>query len=201
MGFRFRKSIKLLPGVRLNLNKNSTSVSFGGRGARYTVSSTGKRTASVGIPGTGLSYSTTTGGKKRSQTRPQEMPKLIEMMECPNCGMQIEATAENCTHCQSKILRVGGGQFVELWPSIPLLWALAMALHQLTSGTWEMFYIFLAVAAVFVIVLAAVKLLRPRIGDPAIVKEKWRFRLWFILPIIFICQVLLAALDIVFFLM
>ena len=56
MGLRFKKSIKIAPGVKLNLNKNSTSVTFGARGAHYTVNSKGKKTASIGIPGTGISY-------------------------------------------------------------------------------------------------------------------------------------------------
>lgn len=54
--FRFRKSVKIAPGVKLNFNKNSTSVTFGGKGAHYTVNSKGTRTASLGIPGTGISY-------------------------------------------------------------------------------------------------------------------------------------------------
>lgn len=36
MAFRFRKSVKIAPGVKVNFNKKSTSVSFGGKGARYT---------------------------------------------------------------------------------------------------------------------------------------------------------------------
>ena len=66
MGFRFRKSIKIAPGVKLNLNKNSTSVTFGGKGAKYTVSSTGKKTVSVGVPGTGVYYSESVGGSKEN---------------------------------------------------------------------------------------------------------------------------------------
>ena len=66
MGFRFRKSIKIAPGVRVNIGKKSTSISFGGKGARYTVSSTGRKTASMGIPGTGLSYVATETKKKPS---------------------------------------------------------------------------------------------------------------------------------------
>lgn len=54
--FRFRKSIKIAPGVKLNLNKNSTSITLGGKGAHYTVNSKGTKTTTVGIPGTGLSY-------------------------------------------------------------------------------------------------------------------------------------------------
>lgn len=54
--FRFRKSIKIAPGVKLNLNKKSTSLTFGEKGVHYTTNSNGKRTTSFGIPGTGLSY-------------------------------------------------------------------------------------------------------------------------------------------------
>lgn len=54
--FRFKKNIKILPGFKLNLNKNSTSVTIGKRGLHYTMNSKGKKTTSIGIPGTGLSY-------------------------------------------------------------------------------------------------------------------------------------------------
>lgn len=56
MGFRFRKSLKLFPGVRLNLSKSGASVSIGPRGLRYTVGPKGTR-VTAGIPGTGLSVS------------------------------------------------------------------------------------------------------------------------------------------------
>ena len=56
MGFRFRKSIKLFPGVRLNLSKSGVSTSIGRPGATVNISERGTR-ATVGIPGTGLSYS------------------------------------------------------------------------------------------------------------------------------------------------
>lgn len=70
MGLRFRKSFKVAPGVKLNLNKKSTSVTFGGKGAHYTVSSTCKKTKSVGIPGTGLYYTETSSGNKDSDPPP-----------------------------------------------------------------------------------------------------------------------------------
>ena len=56
MGFRFRRSIKLLPGVRINLGKQGVSVSAGVRGAHVTVGAKGTRTT-VGVPGTGVSFS------------------------------------------------------------------------------------------------------------------------------------------------
>lgn len=74
MGFRFRKSIKIAPGVRVNIGKKSTSISFGGKGARYTISSTGRKTASVGIPGTGISY-TATESKKKPSPKPVTVQK------------------------------------------------------------------------------------------------------------------------------
>ena len=56
MGFRFRRSLKILPGVKLNFGGSGTSVSLGGRGFHYTLGSKGTR-VTVGIPGTGLSWS------------------------------------------------------------------------------------------------------------------------------------------------
>jgi hypothetical protein len=55
MGFRFRRSFRLLPGIRVNLGKRGASVSLGRRGAHVTIGPTGTRTT-VGLPGTGLSY-------------------------------------------------------------------------------------------------------------------------------------------------
>lgn len=54
MGFRFRKSVNLGHGTRINFNKKSVGISFGGKGFRYTVNSDGRRTKTVGIPGTGM---------------------------------------------------------------------------------------------------------------------------------------------------
>lgn len=56
MGFKFRQSIKILPGVRLNLSGRGISASVGMRGLRYTVGAKGSR-ITAGIPGTGLSWS------------------------------------------------------------------------------------------------------------------------------------------------
>lgn len=57
MGFRFRRSVRLLPGVRLNFSRSGVSTTVGGRGASVTVGKRGAR-ANVSIPGTGMSYST-----------------------------------------------------------------------------------------------------------------------------------------------
>ncbi|MCL4744386.1 MAG: DUF4236 domain-containing protein [Burkholderiaceae bacterium] len=55
MSFRFWRRIRIAPGVTLNLSKSTASLSFGPRGAKYTVSPRGNR-ITAGLPGTGLFY-------------------------------------------------------------------------------------------------------------------------------------------------
>lgn len=57
MGLNFRKSINLGKGFKLNVGKKSVGISGGVKGARVSVSSSGRKTATFSIPGTGLSYS------------------------------------------------------------------------------------------------------------------------------------------------
>ncbi len=54
MGFRFRKSIGLGKGVRLNIGKKTVGLSVGKRGLRLSTNSKGQSRVSAGIPGTGL---------------------------------------------------------------------------------------------------------------------------------------------------
>ena len=68
MGFRFRKSINLGGGSRVNLSKRGVGFSVGTRGARYTVGPRG-RGWTFSIPGTGLSYQTRARGRRRRATR------------------------------------------------------------------------------------------------------------------------------------
>jgi hypothetical protein len=57
MGFRFRRTIRLAPGIRVNLSKSGASLSLGRRGATLNFNGRGTK-ATVGLPGSGLSYST-----------------------------------------------------------------------------------------------------------------------------------------------
>lgn len=72
MGFRFRRSIRIAPGIRINISKKGvSSVSVGKRGATLNVGKTGVH-ETVGIPGTGLSYRTDNLAKGHQQ--PQQPP-------------------------------------------------------------------------------------------------------------------------------
>lgn len=52
MPLTFRKSFRLLPGVRLNINRRSWSITVGGKNTpHYTRSSTGRDTVSANLPG------------------------------------------------------------------------------------------------------------------------------------------------------
>jgi len=60
MGFRFRRSIRLAKGLRINLSKSGAGLSVGHRGATVNFGPKGER-VTAGLPGTGLSYSKTIG--------------------------------------------------------------------------------------------------------------------------------------------
>jgi hypothetical protein len=68
MGWRFRRSVKILPGIHLNLSKRGlSSLSFGRRGATLNVGRSGVR-ETLGIPGTGISYSSRIAAPHSSRT-------------------------------------------------------------------------------------------------------------------------------------
>lgn len=77
MGLRFRRSVKIAPGLRLNFNKNSMGLTLGPRGAHYTVNTKGRVTTSVGLPGTGLYYteSRSATSKPRTTRAPKPTPE------------------------------------------------------------------------------------------------------------------------------
>lgn len=102
MGLRFRKSISIIPGVKLNFGKTGMSVSTGVPGFRKTFHTSGRVTTSVGIPGTGLYYvdtkNTRTQNNRRTQTR-QETPTYrseptynAEQRNYTNDHVAVEAT-------------------------------------------------------------------------------------------------------------
>jgi len=73
MSLRFRKSVTIIPGLKLNFNKNSTSLSFGVPGARMSVNTKGDIYRSFGVPGTGLYDVQRISGKSRQRAREAAM--------------------------------------------------------------------------------------------------------------------------------
>ena len=69
MGFIFRKRIKILPGITLNVSKSGLSTTIGPKGAKFTLGGKRGPRATVGLPDTGLSYS-------KSLKKPRQEPTL-----------------------------------------------------------------------------------------------------------------------------
>ena len=67
MGFRYRKSINLGGGFRINLSKSGVGYSWGTKGYRITKTASGKIRQTYSIPGTGISYVSETGQNRNSQ--------------------------------------------------------------------------------------------------------------------------------------
>lgn len=67
MAIRFRRSMKIMPGVRLNVSKRGGSISVGPRGAKMTLGTSGVR-ATAGLPGSGLSVTKKLNKSTRQQT-------------------------------------------------------------------------------------------------------------------------------------
>lgn len=56
MGLRFRKSVKIAPGIKLNIGKKSVGVSVGNKYGGVSINSRSGVTTRASIPGTGISY-------------------------------------------------------------------------------------------------------------------------------------------------
>lgn len=68
MGSRFRKTVKITKGIKVNFSKSGASLSLGGRGHSLNFSSRGTR-STVGIPGSGLSYSSLVSSKNSNRSK------------------------------------------------------------------------------------------------------------------------------------
>jgi len=74
MGWRFRQSVKILPGVRLNVGKRSLGVSVGPRGGKVSLNTKREMRRTVGIPGTGLSHTTQTRLRQSTEDELEQVP-------------------------------------------------------------------------------------------------------------------------------
>lgn len=81
MGFRYRKSINLGGGFRINFSKSGVGYSFGGKGVRYTKTARGTNRVTVSVPGTGLSWVEESGKKKRKSAADMQESSLLFSVE------------------------------------------------------------------------------------------------------------------------
>lgn len=113
MGFRFRKQIKILPGVKLNLSKNGlSSVSIGKAGATLNIGQNGAK-VTTGIPGTGMSFAQrlTVGNAQHGnvpyeyeqQYYEQQPQQETFYFTCPSCYESLEWKFNFCIHCGADV--------------------------------------------------------------------------------------------------
>ena len=77
MGLRFRKTIKIAPGVKLNIGKESAGISIGGKFAGISFNSKSGARVRVSAPGTGLSYSTKIGSTSKNDKKKKNSDKKV----------------------------------------------------------------------------------------------------------------------------
>ena len=109
MGLRFRKSINLGGGVKLNVSKKSVGISAGVKGARVSINSKGRKTTSVGIPGTGVSYVSTSNiskGKSNNTTTNNNNNKSNILVS------ELELTEENVLKRFNEYKRISKALFI-----------------------------------------------------------------------------------------
>lgn len=82
MKARFRKTIKITKGIKLNLNKNSTSITLGSGRRKTTFNSNGNVTRSVSLPHTGVYYTETVksgNGSRKGRQQKEYSPAMYRI--------------------------------------------------------------------------------------------------------------------------
>ena len=72
MGLRFRKSINLGGGAKINLSKSGVGYSIGTKGARITKKASGGSKTTLAVPGTGISYVKESKGKRKASNTSED---------------------------------------------------------------------------------------------------------------------------------
>ena len=92
MGFKFRKSIKIAPGVKINVSAKGVGVSAGVKGARVSTGQSGSR-ITTSLPGTGISYEKRIGKKKGSKQK----SATTQHVSSPTSDNQVNDKARSLT--------------------------------------------------------------------------------------------------------
>lgn len=98
MAWRYRKRIKIIPGVYLNLSKSGISTSVGMRGANLTLGKSGTYLNS-GLPGTGIYQRQRLSGS--NQRIPEQQIDLTDARSYP----EIKFLAQMLKKSQAKICK------------------------------------------------------------------------------------------------
>lgn len=150
MGFRYRKSINLGGGFRINLSKSGVGYSWGTKGYRITKTAGGKTRRTYSIPGTGLSYVSETGQNRNRQRNgsqnnaPSSRPTTPEPTYQQPFGEQSIESAEiknfqsaefgNITSAIERTLKMNKWGTILLWCALLALGNPAFILLPIVGG-------------------------------------------------------------------
>jgi tetratricopeptide (TPR) repeat protein len=117
MPLQFRKRIKILPGVYINLSKSGVGLSLGPKGLKYNIGPRGQyMTAS--LPGTGVYYREKIGGSPRSLTGDKAASANDPVKSLPALGVTtpkpVRTFHEGCQAYFSEEYETAFGLFEEL---------------------------------------------------------------------------------------
>ena len=144
MGFRYRKSINLGGGFRINLSKTGIGYSWGFPGYRRTRTANGKTRRTYSLPGTGLSYVDESGRSSRKGSKSTDASSSannpLHNIESADIEQFKSAEADNITTSIEKTLNWNR------WSNILLGCALLAVVQP--------FFIFLPIIGLFLKIMA-----------------------------------------------
>ena len=165
MGFRYRKSINLGGGFRINLSKSGVGYSWGTKGYRITKTAKGTTRRTYSIPGTGLSYTEESGGRNNRQTgsrntnRAPSQPiyqsldaSTERVIESADISQFKQVEQGNVSSAVERVIRLNWIGTILLWGTLlafgnPVFWLLPIAgvilkVVARTSGRIDLDYSF-----------------------------------------------------------
>lgn len=95
MGLRFRKSVKICDGLKLNFGKNGMSMTVGSGPLKKTFNMNGNVTTTVGIPGTGIYWTETERRGSRNNRRTSTPQQTRSPLLSQQSDYQVAPAVDN----------------------------------------------------------------------------------------------------------
>lgn len=103
MSWTFRKRVKIIPGIHLNLSKSGISTTIGVRGANVNIGKKGTY-LNTGIPGTGISHRQKISGKDENKPKPNPQNSSFEPADNIISSDVQEITSQNMEGVKEAIM-------------------------------------------------------------------------------------------------
>lgn len=96
MGFKFRKSITIIPGVKLNIGSKSAGISIGGKYGGVSFNTRTGTRVRASVPGTGISFTEKVGGNRSVSKSQVKSNHNFDLEEAQNYVRIIHESALIC---------------------------------------------------------------------------------------------------------